>query len=131
MKHIHVAAAVIRCGGKVLLASRPQGKPPYGLEFPGGKLEEGETVNQALKRELREELGIECVPADPIYSLETGGVDRIIHLTFVRTFVAPGTIFFGREGQSVEWYDLNGPRPADLLAPDTPVWNFLNNFQTE
>ena len=57
MCRIHVAAAVIREAGKVLLASRPAGKPPAGWEFPGGKIEPGETPAEALCRELEEELG--------------------------------------------------------------------------
>ena len=58
MCRIHVAAAVIRRAGKVLLASRPAGKPPAGWEFPGGKIEPGETPAGALRRELEEELGV-------------------------------------------------------------------------
>ena len=55
---IDVAAAVIIRNGKVLLASRPADKPPAGWEFPGGKLEYGESVADAAVRELQEELGL-------------------------------------------------------------------------
>ena len=62
---ITVAAAVIFDGsGKVLLCSRPAGKPPAGWEFPGGKPEEGETLQEALRRELQEELQIDTVIGD-------------------------------------------------------------------
>ena len=55
-----VAAALIDPDGRVLLAQRPEGKAMAGLwEFPGGKLEPGETPEAALIREMREELGIE------------------------------------------------------------------------
>lgn len=55
-----VAAAMVDPDGRVLLAQRPEGKNLAGLwEFPGGKLEEGETPEAALVRELREELGVE------------------------------------------------------------------------
>lgn len=58
---IVVAAALIDGDGRVLLARRPQGKAMAGLwEFPGGKLHEGETPEDALVRELKEELGIEA-----------------------------------------------------------------------
>jgi 8-oxo-dGTP diphosphatase len=54
------AAALVDVDGRVLLAQRPRGKPMAGLwEFPGGKIVEGETPEQALVRELHEELGIE------------------------------------------------------------------------
>jgi 8-oxo-dGTP diphosphatase len=61
MKSILVsAAALIDLEGRVLLAQRPEGKAMAGLwEFPGGKVEQGETPQQALVRELEEELGIE------------------------------------------------------------------------
>ena len=56
---IHVAAGVIFSEeGKVLLCSRPVDKPPAGWEFPGGKIEEGETPGEALERELLEELSL-------------------------------------------------------------------------
>ncbi|MBQ8785897.1 MAG: (deoxy)nucleoside triphosphate pyrophosphohydrolase [Alphaproteobacteria bacterium] len=55
-----VGTGIIVRDGKVLIAQRPQGKPLAGLwEFPGGKQEAGETIEQCLKRELKEELDIE------------------------------------------------------------------------
>ncbi|MGB8507232.1 MAG: (deoxy)nucleoside triphosphate pyrophosphohydrolase [Pyrinomonadaceae bacterium] len=60
MEKILVAAAVIERGGRVLLCRRPRGKRHGGLwEFPGGKLDGDETLADALRRELREELGVE------------------------------------------------------------------------
>jgi mutator protein MutT len=57
--HIAVGAAVIRRDGRVLLGLRPEGKRHGGLwEFPGGKLDVGETLEEAIGRELREELGL-------------------------------------------------------------------------
>jgi len=63
---LHVVAAVLYdAQGRVLLAQRPAGKAEAGLwEFPGGKCEAGETAHQALRRELREELGIELPPGE-------------------------------------------------------------------
>jgi 8-oxo-dGTP diphosphatase len=59
------AVALIDAQGRVLLARRPQGRPLAGLwEFPGGKVEDAESPEAALKRELREELGIEIAEAD-------------------------------------------------------------------
>jgi 8-oxo-dGTP diphosphatase len=58
------AAALIDADGRVLLQERPEGKPMAGLwEFPGGKVEPGETPEAALIRELHEELGIDVTPA--------------------------------------------------------------------
>lgn len=68
MKRVHVAAAVIRgADGSVLIARRADTQHQGGLwEFPGGKVEEGETVQAALARELQEELGIHVTAARPL-----------------------------------------------------------------
>lgn len=66
-KTIEVAAAVIRRDDRVLLSTRPEDKPPAGREFPGGKLEPGETLKQAAERELREELGVGVVALDELF----------------------------------------------------------------
>ena len=59
-----VACALVDTDGRVLIAKRPQGRPMAGLwEFPGGKVEVGETPEAAMIRELAEELGIEVKPA--------------------------------------------------------------------
>lgn len=58
MKHINVAAAIIRDGNKILSCQRGYGEFKDGWEFPGGKLEPGETGEQAIVREIKEELEV-------------------------------------------------------------------------
>ena len=79
MKRIHVAAAVIRgVDGQILLAKRPEDKHQGGLwEFPGGKVEAGETVQSALARELDEELGIRPSVARPLIQVRPFTTNRL------------------------------------------------------
>ena len=66
-----VAAALVDSDGRVLIAQRPEGKSMAGLwEFPGGKVEHGETLSQALARELEEELGLTGVTCDEVTRYE-------------------------------------------------------------
>ncbi|MCR5734725.1 MAG: (deoxy)nucleoside triphosphate pyrophosphohydrolase [Lachnospiraceae bacterium] len=70
MKSIRVVAAVIREGNKIFATQRGYGEYKDGWEFPGGKIEEGETPQQALKREIMEELDTEIVVGDLIDTIE-------------------------------------------------------------
>jgi 8-oxo-dGTP diphosphatase len=95
---IEVVGAIIKDGGKYLVGQRAAHKTQGGLwEFMGGKIEPGETPQQALKREIFEELGADCTPADPIYELTVETDNAVIHLTFIRTFWAENTVFFARQ----------------------------------
>ncbi len=76
-----VAAAILVRNGEVLLSRRPEGKHLAGLwEFPGGKVEPGETPEQALVREIREELGIELGGCRPFGSVRHAYPEKTVHL---------------------------------------------------
>ncbi|MCI6744845.1 MAG: (deoxy)nucleoside triphosphate pyrophosphohydrolase [Anaerolactibacter massiliensis] len=70
MKTIRVAAAVIRRGSQILAAERGYGEFRDGWEFPGGKIESGETAEEALKRELKEEMNAEVIVNEKITTVE-------------------------------------------------------------
>ena len=71
------AVALIDIDGRVLIAQRPKGKSMAGLwEFPGGKIEQNETVEQALVREIKEELGLEIKTSRPLISIKHDYVDK-------------------------------------------------------
>ena len=79
---IVVAAALIDAAGRVLMQRRPEGKAHAGLwEFPGGKVEAGETPPDALVRELREELGI-VVDVASLHPADFAGDKRVVLLLF-------------------------------------------------
>ena len=118
---IEVVAAVITRAGKLLLCSRPADKPPAGWEFPGGKVEAGETLRSALHRELREELGVESLPGDVIYQTNNGQY----RIYFIRTWLDAQAEVAPREGQTAFWYPRNGEVPEQLLTSDRKFWQFL------
>ena len=70
MNSINVVAAVIRDGGRIFATQRGYGEYKDGWEFPGGKVEPGETPQQALAREIREELETEIVVGDLLTTIE-------------------------------------------------------------
>jgi 8-oxo-dGTP diphosphatase len=119
---VRVAAAVIlRPDGKVLLAQRPPGKAYAGYwEFPGGKLEAGETPAHALARELHEELGITVRTASPWMVQEFVYPHAHVELNFFRVYAFDGEPA-GHDGQSFAWQDPNAIGVAPLLPANTRV----------
>lgn len=80
-KHIDVCAAVARRGERYLAVQRRQGgEHPLKWEFPGGKIEPGETAEEALVREIREELDVAVVPIRPLAAVECEHEDCAITL---------------------------------------------------
>jgi len=106
---------LVRADGAVLLADRPAGKPYAGYwEFPGGKMQSGESVEQALKRELAEELGV-CVRAsDPWVVLEHDYPHAYVRLHFQRIFDWVGTPH-PVEGQRLIFLPPGELAPSPLL----------------
>lgn len=104
---VDVAVGVlIDAQGRFLLTSRPEGKVYAGYwEFPGGKLEAGETVEQALRRELHEEIGITIGPAQP-WKVELVDYPHArVRLHFCKVFDWTGD-FEMRERQAMAWQTL-------------------------
>ncbi|HVO88457.1 MAG TPA: Nudix family hydrolase [Casimicrobiaceae bacterium] len=117
-----VAAAVIHHpDGRVLLAQRPPGKPYEGYwEFPGGKLEPGETAAHALARELHEELGLDVVRAAPWITQEYVYPHAHVLLHFFRVLSWRGEPH-GHDGQAFAWQWPGRFDVAPLLPANTRV----------
>jgi 8-oxo-dGTP diphosphatase len=124
---VRVAAAVIvRPDGQVLLAERPPGKPYAGYwEFPGGKLEPGETPRHALDRELHEELGLDVRRAAPWLTQEFVYPHAHVELNFFRVFAWEGEPH-GRDGQAFAWQTPGHFTVAPLLPANTRVLSALS-----
>jgi 8-oxo-dGTP diphosphatase len=118
---------LVRSDGAFLLTSRPEGKVYAGYwEFPGGKLEAGESVGQALRRELQEELGIEIGAAIPWHVEMVDYPHALVRLNFCKVFDWSGELQM-REAQSFSWEQL--PVQVQPVLPGTvPV---LQWFATE
>jgi len=114
-KHTEVAVGILIRpeDGALLLSTRPPGKPYAGYwEFPGGKIESGETVEKALQRELQEELGIVIAGADIWKVTEHDYPHALVRLHWCKVSQWDGE-FEMREGQTMRWQQL----PLDV----TPV----------
>lgn len=113
-----VAAAVFDRQGRVLIARRPEHVHQGGLwEFPGGKVETGETVYDALRRELHEEVAIETLDARPLIRIHHNYPDKSVLLDVWRVNNFSGHAH-GREGQPMQWV-----RPEDLANYQFPLAN--------
>jgi 8-oxo-dGTP diphosphatase len=125
-----VAAALIDADGRVLLAQRPQGKSMAGLwEFPGGKVDPGETPEAALIRELAEELAIKvrpkCLAPFTFASHAYETFHLLMPLYVVRNWEGDPT---SREGQKLVW--VRAQRLADYPMPpaDEPLVAMLRDL---
>ena len=124
---VDVAVGVLlQADGRFLLTSRPAGKVYAGYwEFPGGKLEAGESVEQALARELHEELGLDIDPAD-VQRWREQLVDyphALVRLHFCKLFSWRGELHM-REGQAFVW-DTLPVQAAPVLPGALPVLEWL------
>ncbi|MDP3224928.1 MAG: NUDIX domain-containing protein [Rubrivivax sp.] len=115
---VDVAVGVLIDGqGRFLLTSRPAGKVYAGCwEFPGGKVEPGESIEQALRRELQEELGITIGPALPWQVELVDYPHALVRLHFCKVFAWHGD-FEMREQQAMAWQTL--PVQVQPVLPGT------------
>ena len=118
-----VAVALVDVDGRVLIAQRPDGKQLAGLwEFPGGKLEPGERPEDALIRELREELGIEvkaaCLAPLTFASYAYPDFHLLMPLFVCRRWDG---FVQSREGQALKWVKAKALRDYPMPPADPPL----------
>ena len=126
MKIIHVVAAALVDGdGRVLLARRPEGKSLAGMwEFPGGKLEPGESPEAALVRELEEELGIAAERLEPFtfVSFAYPAFHLVMLLYWCRQWRGD---LQGRDGQALRWERPGAMAALPMPPADVPLVDAL------
>ncbi|MBO9473192.1 MULTISPECIES: 8-oxo-dGTP diphosphatase MutT [unclassified Shimia] len=131
MKTVLVAAVVlIDADGRILLAQRPEGKSMAGLwEFPGGKVEVGETPEAALIRELQEELGIDtwesCLAPLTFASHSYEDFHLLMPLFACRKWEG---IPQAREGQTLKWVATKDLRDYDMPPADIPLIPMIRDW---
>ena len=113
MKTIHVAAAVIRDGDRIFATQRGYGPYKDGWEFPGGKIEPGETPEQALAREIREELDTEITVGSRLIQVEYDYPEFHLSMGCYWCTVRSGHLTL-KEHEAARWL-----RPEEL---DTVSW---------
>jgi 8-oxo-dGTP diphosphatase len=121
-ERIHVAAAaVFDDRQRVLICRRPSHVHLGGLwEFPGGKLEPGETIESALRRELKEEIGIEVISDRPLIRVHHDYPDRDVLLDVWRVEKFAGKAA-GHEGQPIRWVSLRELGHYRFPAANLPI----------
>jgi 8-oxo-dGTP diphosphatase len=124
------AVALIDADGRVLLAKRPEGKKMAGLwEFPGGKVENGETPEAALIRELKEELGIDvtvgCLAPLAFASHAYDDFHLLMPLYVCRVWKGAVT---AREGQDLTWSRANRLATYPMPPADAPLVAILRDW---
>jgi len=125
-----VAAALVDVDNRVLLAQRPEGKSMAGLwEFPGGKVDEGETPEAALIRELHEELGIDtresCLAPFTFASHSYDDFHLIMPLYVIRTWQGTPT---AKENQALTWVRATKLKDYPMPPADIPLIAMLRDY---
>ncbi|WAC48191.1 8-oxo-dGTP diphosphatase MutT [Asticcacaulis sp. SL142] len=125
-----VAAALVDDDGSVLIAQRPEGKQLAGLwEFPGGKVEAGETPEAALIRELHEELGITvkqaCLAPFVFASHTYEAFHLLMPLYLIRRWEGQPTAI---EHQAIKWVKAKDMRNYPMPPADDPLVAYLIDF---
>jgi 8-oxo-dGTP diphosphatase len=125
---LRVVAGVLRdCDGRILIAQRPAGKHMAGFwEFPGGKIAPGESGEQALARELTEELGVAVERCHPLLQLRHDYSDRVVELDVFVVDNYQG-IPMSREAQALKWVMASELIREPLLPADRPIVDALNS----
>lgn len=131
MKRIEVVAGIIRNGGKLFATQRGYGEFKDGWEFPGGKIEPGETPQKALFRELKEELAVNVSVGDFLCTVDYDYPEFHLTMHCFYCSVVDGELTL-LEHEAAKWLDVSELRTVNWLPADVEVVNALErNAQFE
>lgn len=131
MKRIEVVAGIIRNGGKLFATQRGYGEFKDGWEFPGGKIEPGETPQKALFRELKEELTVDVSVGDFLCTVDYDYPEFHLTMHCFYCSVVDGELTL-LEHEAAKWLDVSELRTVNWLPADVEVVNALErNAQFE
>ncbi|GLS25567.1 8-oxo-dGTP diphosphatase MutT [Marinibactrum halimedae] len=131
-KMVKVAVGVIIRDQKILLSKRPDHLHQGGLwEFPGGKIENNETVEDALGRELAEELGVQVIRSESLMDVKHDYIDKsvLLQVHMVRHFIGGPTEAdtLGEEGQLVRWVPIEELDHYEFPAANQSILMAIKN----
>ncbi len=126
-RQITVTAAVIRKNDMVLITKRPEGTHLEGLwEFPGGKKEETETLEDCIEREIKEELGVEIRPEKLLLTVSHEYETKIVELHIFECTLVNGSPT-PLEGQDIKWVRPSEMTDYNFPPPDIEVIEFISH----
>jgi 8-oxo-dGTP diphosphatase len=126
---IHVVVAVIVNSSNEVLISYRMAEAHQGnkWEFPGGKVEENEGIAEALRREIREELGLEILKSEPFIGINHYYCDKWVFLDVWKVTDYRGNAE-GREGQAIEWQPISKLKAGDFPAANIEIIEKLQSM---
>ena len=126
MKTVNVVAAIIRDGNKIFATQRGYGEYKDGWEFPGGKIETGETPQQALAREIKEELDTEILVGDYLTTIEYDYPAFHLSMQCFWCRIVDGIPVL-KEHEAARWLDVDHIDGVDWLPADQTIIELIKD----